>query len=211
MRLTVDAVIFDLDGTLWNAAETSAIGFNRGLKLLGSKQKISKSEVEAVAGKPYRECLEILVTPFGRDMDEIEEVLNREEENAIQEFGGELYSGVLTMLQELSQRVDLYIISNCQKEYLELFLERFSLANFIKAYDCHGMSNLPKDQMIRDMVTRYKLNSPVYVGDTKGDRKASQLAGVPFIHAKYGFNKSIKTEYYITTPLELVGIINEKS
>lgn len=203
----VKAVIFDLDGTLWNASETSAIGFNRGLKLLGSEQVISKEEVEAVAGKPYRECLEILIKSFDVDMDRIEDVLNREEESAVKEFGGILYDGVEELLNKLNGKVGLYIISNCQEEYLELFLDRYKLRDYFIGYDCHGMSNRPKDQMIRDMIDLYKLEDVIYVGDTEGDKLSSQLAGIPFVHALYGFNKSLKAEYYITSPLDLECII----
>lgn len=202
-----NAVIFDLDGTLWNASETSAIGFNRGLKQLGSTQVITKDEVEAVAGKPYRECLEILIKPFGVDMDRLEEVLNREEEAAVQELGGVLYPGVVEILEKLSNSIDLYIISNCQKEYLELFLDRYNLRALFRAYDCHGMSNRPKDQMIRDMIGRYNLDRVIYVGDTEGDKKSSELAGIPFVHALYGFNKLLKAEYYISSPLDLECIL----
>lgn len=207
MTPKTDAVIFDLDGTLWNASETSAIGFNRGLKQLGSKQIITKEEVEAVAGKPYRECLEILIEPFGVDMDRIEEVLNREEEAAVQELGGVLYRGVEEILEKLSSKIDLYIISNCQQEYLELFLDRYHVRKFFKAYDCHGMSNRPKDQMIRDMVEQFHLEHVLYVGDTEGDKKSAALAGIPFVHALYGFNKNLKAEYYISSPLDLECIL----
>ena len=33
-----DAVIFDIDGTLWDASKTSADGWNTGLKMLGIEQ-----------------------------------------------------------------------------------------------------------------------------------------------------------------------------
>jgi phosphoglycolate phosphatase len=33
------------------------------------------------------------------------------------------------------------------------------------------------------------LQSPVYVGDTTGDRDSAAKAGVPFIYANYGFGK----------------------
>lgn len=45
--------------------------------------------------------------------------------------------------------------------------------------------------MKRNNVTR-----AVYVGDTAGDEESAQVAGIPFIFAKYGFGKA-KAPHYI--------------
>ena len=37
------------------------------------------------------------------------------------------------------------------------------------------------------MVRRHGLKRPLYIGDTQGDYNAAVKAGVPFLHAAYGF------------------------
>lgn len=39
------------------------------------------------------------------------------------------------------------------------------------------------------MIKRNNLTSAVYIGDTQGDCNAAAEAGVPFVHAAYGFGK----------------------
>ena len=33
------------------------------------------------------------------------------------------------------------------------------------------------------------INKAIYIGDTSGDMEAARAAGIPFIHASYGFGK----------------------
>ena len=40
------------------------------------------------------------------------------------------------------------------------------------------------------MMERQGIEECVYVGDTQGDANAAKEAGVPFIHAAYGFGKA---------------------
>ena len=43
----------------------------------------------------------------------------------------------------------------------------------------------------------------VYVGDTAGDMTAAHSAGLPFIHAAYGFGTADSPEYVISSFSEL--------
>ena len=38
-------------------------------------------------------------------------------------------------------------------------------------------------------MARNGVERAVYVGDTTGDRDAARLAGVPFVHAAYGYGR----------------------
>ena len=58
------------------------------------------------------------------------------------------------------------------------------------------------------MVARRRgLHSPVYVGDTAMDEESAAEAGVPFIHAAYGFGRAAAPLAVIHSPLELLDII----
>lgn len=51
---------------------------------------------------------------------------------------------------------------------------------------------------------RNQLKSAVYVGDTEGDENAAHTAGIPFIHAAYGFGKAKNPEGRIQSLSNLI-------
>ena len=89
----------------------------------------------------------------------------------------------------------LFIVSNCQSGYIELFLEKTGLADCITDSECAGRTGLSKGPNIRLVADRNHLQNPVYVGDIDGDRQASEEAGVKFCHASYGFGKVERKDY----------------
>ena len=48
---------------------------------------------------------------------------------------------------------------------------------------------MPKGENIRLVMERNHWKSSIYIGDTEGDRQAALTAGIPFIHAAYGFGQ----------------------
>ncbi|MCD8021811.1 MAG: HAD-IA family hydrolase [Lachnospiraceae bacterium] len=97
------------------------------------------------------------------------------------------YPGVQATIRRLSGRVPVFIVSNCQAGYIELFLEKTGLGAYVKDFECYGNTGNNKDENIRLLVARNALKNPIYVGDTQGDSDAAETAGVPFGFAKYGF------------------------
>lgn len=53
---------------------------------------------------------------------------------------------------------------------------------------------------------RNHLRRPVYVGDTAMDQEAARLAGIPFLHAAYGFGK-VEGAPELRSPLELLDLV----
>ena len=182
-----DAIIFDIDGTLWNACPISAKGWNNGLKELGIKKEITTQDIERVTGHPYKECIEILFPEFYQRFPELFGTLEEHEIAAIKMEGGVFFDGVVTGVKKLAEFHRLFIISNCQEWYLRILLDRSGFEDLIEGYDCNGMSNLPKGEMITRMKERYSLGNPVYIGDTVSDEVAATAAGIEFIHVAYGF------------------------
>lgn len=187
-----DAIIFDLDGTLWNASVSTAKGYNKGLEKLKMQKRITAKEIEKVTGKPYKECVEILFPDF-KQYSTFFETLNSNEKKIIESEGGILYEGVASGIKILSQNFPIFIVSNCQKWYLKTFLKFSGIKKYIKDFDCCEMSGVSKSEMIANMKKRHFLNNPVYVGDTAGDQEAAELAKVEFIYVSYGFGE-IKKE-----------------
>jgi phosphoglycolate phosphatase len=185
-----DGIIFDIDGTLWSAVESSAKGFNKGLESLNVKDRVTAEDVARVTGKPYKEVIETLFPNLDKEHPNLAEVLDRYELDTLKKEGGSFYPDVIDGIKKLSKESPIYLVSNCQDFYMNLFLDLSGLKSFISDYDCNGMSNLSKGEMIKQMTIRNKIDNPVYIGDTSGDERAAKEADTDFIYVSYGFGKT---------------------
>lgn len=98
-----------------------------------------------------------------------------------------LYPRVKETMKQLFETCRLFIVSNCQSGYVELFLEKSGLGPYISDFECYGNTGNGKAENIRLLMERNQLNEAVYIGDTQGDCDASASAGIPFLFARYGF------------------------
>lgn len=202
-----DAVIFDIDGTLWDASEASAEGWNTGLEELGVDRRISAAELRGVQGNPYEICVELLLPGLGSVYPSLFQTLNECEMSALESGGGEFYDGALEGVKGLSRDFKIFLVSNCQDWYMDLFLSFSNIREFLAGFDCHGASGLLKGQMLRRIVDDHHLIDPVYIGDTAGDETAAKLAGVEFIYVSWGFGRPLKDSKCVGTFLELVDYL----
>jgi len=98
-----------------------------------------------------------------------------------------MFPGVDAGVRRLSARYRLFIVSNCQSGYIEVFFQTSRLGGCFKDFECWGNTGLSKTQNLRVVIERNRLVHPVFVGDTAGDQTAARECGVPFLHAAYGF------------------------
>lgn len=111
-----------------------------------------------------------------------------EEENRyLTQHGGRLYEGVAETLRKLAEKYPLCIVSNCQKGYIEAFLQAHKLEHLFTDYLSYGETLLSKGENNKLVIQRNGFRHPVYVGDTAGDRQSALDAGIPFVYAAYGF------------------------
>ena len=82
---------------------------------------------------------------------------------------------------------------------------------YFKDYIAASELKISKADAIKKIINDYQLTKAIYVGDTKKDMEASDLAGIPFIQAKYGFGKDLNTKYYINEIKELPNIVEKLS
>jgi len=182
-----DAIIFDIDGTLWNACGATAIGWSAGLASLGIDKKVSYREIERVAGNTIEVAVDILFSGLRAQHPELTETLAKYEADEIQTRGGIFYPHSIRGIKELAKNYKIFLVSNCPEWYLRAFLERSGLRQILTDFDCHGLSGMPKDEMLARLSFRHCLENPVYIGDTAMDKEAASLAGMGFIQVSYGF------------------------
>ena len=56
------------------------------------------------------------------------------------------------------------------------------------------------------VIERNRLDRAVYLGDTLGDQRAAEEAGIPFLHAAYGFGQIANDENFISSLSELPAL-----
>lgn len=187
-----DSIIFDLDGTLWDSTDTITEAWQTALSKAPYMQHeiMTRDRVRSITGMTYDKIFEKLF-PFLDDVQrvEVKHLCSVSELEILQKKGGTLYPQLTQTLTYLGQKYKLYIVSNCQSGYIELFLELNSMHSHFLAHQCFGTKGNPKADNIKDIVTDNHLKAPVYVGDTMGDYESATKAGVPFIFASYGFGK----------------------
>ena len=183
-----DLIMFDLDGTLWDAAQSVADSWNDILVKRGCTERISADEMRSYMGRTMVEIADGLLAahPQEERLDILEECCVYST-GYLATHGGDLMPQLEQTLTALSARYDLAIVSNCQKGYIESFLAFHHLERYFVDTECFGNTGLPKDASIRILLSRHDYDKSIYVGDTQKDCDAAEKAGVPFVHASYGY------------------------
>jgi len=184
-----DAAIFDIDGTLWNACQASAEGWENAFNSLSLGLKVTGKDIESVAGKPFDGCVETLFPGLIAKYKNILDTISKYEKMVVANRGGNFYDDVLNGIPQLAKQQPVYLVSNCQDWYMETFLDKSGLRNIVSGYDCNGMSGEPKNVMLQNIKNNYSLHNPVYVGDTSGDESSANKAGIHFLYVSYGFGE----------------------
>lgn len=182
-----DSIIFDLDGTLWDASESTAIAWAKVARDFNLNKAIDKGTIRSVSGLPFNKCIEAIFGIESANNPDLKNLLDVAEKNEILAQGGLLYPGVLDGLTRLSKEYKLFIVSNCQVWYLEAFLTHSKLSEYFEDTLCFGHTNLSKKENIQELIKKHQLENSLYIGDTHWDQEAAHLAGCKFLFAKYGF------------------------
>ncbi|MBT1707244.1 HAD family hydrolase [Fulvivirgaceae bacterium PWU5] len=186
-----DSIIFDLDGTLWDSTANVALAWQDAVnKVDYLKVDMTQELVRSITGMTYDAIFDKLFPDLNdTQRAEVKAHCGESELRILHAKGGDLYPQLEETLKDLNARYKLYIVSNCQCGYIELFLDLNNLHTYFLGHQCYGTKSRPKADNIRDVVNDHGLKKPVYVGDTMGDYNAATQAGVPFIFANYGFGK----------------------
>lgn len=180
-------IIFDLDGTLWDSSEQVVGSWNEVLSKRAGKT-ITVADMQGYMGKTLKKIGELMLPDISADLrEDIMKECCDNEQNYLSKHGGKLFPDLEKVLQQLSEKYDLFIVSNCQSGYIEVFLEYYGLGKYFTDFECPGGSGLEKCGNIKLVSERNGLEKAVYIGDTQGDCDSSEAAGVQFIHAAYGF------------------------
>ena len=206
-----DGVIFDIDGTIWDSTGIVAGAWNEAVRSTGCSDRVVKAgELKSLFGRKMEEIMLALFPDLPEEeRTHLLKLCSKREQEYLRDDPCDsiAFPGIRRTMAELSGRLPVFIVSNCQKGYIELVCEKLSLKEFIKDSECYGNTGKGKAENLALLCERNALKAPVYVGDTEGDRLACREAGVPFIFASYGFGEPLNYDAKISSPEELLTII----
>lgn len=205
--MKIDSIIFDLDGTLWDSTEAFEVFFNKALIGKVNLQKtVTGEDIKRAFGLQIDEFISCILPYLDSESHKkVVGIFDKTYCNYVNKYGGKPYKNMKETIKSLSKKYSLFIVSNCQRGYIETFLEETELEAYFKGRECSGNTGLLKKDNIKLIVDRYALKNPVYIGDTQLDCDSAEGAGVPFIFASYGFG-SVRNYNYI---LDDISDLNE--
>lgn len=205
-----ESLIFDIDGTLWDSRALVAEGYNIQLRKEGLGHLAVDAEMlRPLFGKVMTEIADaILYTiPEDRRYDLMARCMETENRYLMENPCHIGYPHIREVLEELAKNHRLFIVSNSQKGYPELSMEKLGLTAYITGHLCFGDTGTSKGKTIRTLMERYGIEDCAYIGDTQGDYEATVEAGVPFLWAAYGFGVPQGYAGKIESPEQLLTLL----
>ena len=205
----IDMVIFDLDGTLWETSEITYQVTNEVIQKYDFLQEISRETIDKTMGCTFEETASLYMPYIEKEEREIilKEILDAVSER-LSKTGGNVYSGLEQVLENLKNKYKLAIVSNCADGYIESFLNSSNFGKYFVDFAAAAKMKTTKANAIKTVIERNNVKKAIYVGDTIKDFEASKLAKMDFIQAKYGFGPDLKTEYSINEISQLPKMLN---
>ena len=203
------AIIFDLDGTLWDITDQTVNSYNNVLKKYGYDE-VTKQKVTDNFGNSREQAIKHFFPTLTYDVaDKILDEVDNDIIKNLNKSNNYIYSGVKKTIDLLSKKYNLYIVSNnAHKSYIEAFL---NMGNLYKCFDDYiAASEIPvsKDEAIKKIIKDNKIDKSIYVGDTDKDKDAAEKANIPFIQCIYGFGKDLNCQYKINDISEIFNYID---
>jgi phosphoglycolate phosphatase len=207
--LIIESIIFDVDGTLWDTTEVVAQAWNKAIAEVGGTATVVSADLlKKEFGKTMKAIADSLFPDADeRTKDRLMEKCCIYEHKALEENTENLlFPDVVETVIKLAEKYRIFIVSNCQSGYIELFMRKSGVESYIQDWECFGDTDKGKGENILSLMQRNQITDAIYVGDTQGDYEATQMAQVPFIFVTYGFGHAEGCERAIDGIKELLDL-----
>ncbi|MCR5732551.1 MAG: HAD-IA family hydrolase [Sphaerochaetaceae bacterium] len=211
----IKAVLFDLDGTLFDSSPGIFHTANYTMKALGFEPCDDYKQMKKFVGPPLRECFRITYGTEEQYLDKCVEVY-REEYAKTGVHMLYLYEGMKELLEKLKNRKYLTAVCTNKTEHLakQIIVEQGleSLFDVVLGTDLKG--TITKTDCIKNAVEELGItpDQALMVGDTKNDQDGAKEAGVHFCGVTYGFGFESFSEidgFAAFSPADILDIVAE--
>ena len=187
-----ESLIFDIDGTLWDSRALVAEGYNIQLREEGYDHLCTNAEVlKTLFGKTMTDIADALleIVPVPERYALMERCMATQNIYLQKDPCDIAYPGVKETLAELAKKYRLFIVSNSNCGYPELCMGKLGVTNLFSGHLCFGDTGTHKGVTIQRLMEKHNITSACYIGDTQGDKDATDMAGLPFVYCTYGFGQ----------------------
>ena len=187
-----ESLIFDIDGTLWDSRAIVAKGYNDYLLEIGRPDlQVDAEYLKTLFGKTMTDIADALLAtvPVPERYALMERCMATQNIYLQEDPCDIAYEGVKETLAELSKKHRLFIVSNSNCGYPELCMEKMGVTDLFSGHLCFGDTGTHKGETIKRLMEKHNITSACYIGDTQGDKDATDMAGLPFIFCTYGFGQ----------------------
>tara|TARA_Y100000996_G_scaffold345228_1_gene283105 strand:+ start:84 stop:743 length:660 start_codon:yes stop_codon:yes gene_type:complete len=196
--IKIEAVLFDLDGTLLDSFPDFLISL-QNMNIKNSSKEINESVVRANVSDGSSKLLKLVfdIDKDHKDFDEHKRnFLNEYEKNIL--MYGNLFLGVSDLLNFLlDKKIPYGIVTNKPRKYTEIILKKSSLLRQSKVVICcdDGFKSKPDPEGINHAcnILGVPNSKCIYIGDHENDLNASLGAGTisGLCTFGYGFEKGL--------------------
>ena len=185
--MSIDTLIFDLDGTISDPSEGIARSINHALALLGY-ETVAEEHVHRMIGPPLTEIFEHFLGPLAEDrlVDLVTAYRDRYATTGYRE--NVLYDGMPDVIATLSTRgFRLGICTSKRADYAGRILEMFGLHGyfeFIDGGDIHIKKYMQLEKLLANGVAR---DRAIMIGDRAVDIAAAKRNGTNSVGVTWGF------------------------
>ncbi len=197
-----DSLIFDMDSTLWDAVDTYVKIWNVTYSRLGLDASTDRTQLLQCMGMTLDSIIDRIAS-VSVDRKLFAGTLRAVDKEILPRDGGTLYDGVAELIPELARHYKLFMVSNCGPDGLNMFLDFTGLRPWFTDTLTNGETHRPKEDNMLTLIQRHGLKAPVYIGDTEGDCRSTHAAGLPFMHAAYGFGSAPDADFRANTFREI--------
>ncbi|WP_404346711.1 HAD hydrolase-like protein [Sutcliffiella horikoshii] len=219
----MQAIIFDMDGTLFQTDRILELALDDTFSLLAEMNVWEKEEptpidtYRRIMGVPLPVVWETLLPSHSlEERNAANKIFHEKLIHNIKRGKGALYPKVQDVLRDLKeQKMELYIASNGQTPYLRAIVEQYDLLQWItEVFSIDQIESLDKTELVGKIVKKYSIQHGAVVGDRLSDINAAKGNGLTAIGCRFDFAQEeelAQADLVISSFEELKNVIVEKA
>lgn len=204
-----ELVIFDIDGTILDSAESILKSAKEAIEVLGLSP-VSETELRKCIGPPLAKTMVERKLLDEKDFQRFNETFRTLYKDKYL-MDATLYDGIIDTIAELSKTKKVAVATNKRYDYTQTLMDNFGVSKYCKVIKGTDFENkLKKSDLIGQCLLETETNPrfAVMIGDTTNDMNSARAIGIDFIAVTYGFGfRKGDIEPSADSPKELLELL----